>query len=1063
MTQTKEDTLPQVLIVENSRTLNRMVQKTLEDAGLETHSVTTGTEAVTWAVDKPNTLMLLDYMLPDLNGNDVIDVLDECSCKMSFILLADQDDEQKAIDLKKKGGHNYLIKDRNFLDLLPSMVTDTLADMKAQQERLDKPPEWTLKDQMDEAKLDEMGTLLRDTPLELNVGQKEMEKERPKLASSREIQDSPGNRNSRNSLGGHNSPDGSGVMEEMLIEKQVQLEAAQIKLLENEFNFERLDCLQAELKEARRRLEITERVLDKSAERCERLDELELQFFQQENKLGTMRTQLMEADSRERERREDNAIIRSLKYELVDKERTIETIEDQLIDSYEVRGRLEDVETDLADTQVKLRSAESLLKEKQADIDRLKDVESDLEDTRNELEFAELTLQKKQSDIDRSWEVEAELIDTRTKLKAAGLSLKNERSYIDRLREVEAELTETRNKLDSAESSLKEKQSDIDRLQEVEGRLVDTRNRLEVTEGQFLESQAELARLTGIEGDLVEGQHRLRATEALLEESRGEIECLEKKVIRSAEYRTRLESVEGQLQERDTELGRFDDVERQLADSKIRLMNADERLKKNEVDLRELKSTKLQLAENRMRLDTTMMMFREKEEKLKSLDGIQLQLTEKEVQLELHQKRLEESRTRIEQLEATELKLARSRTEQKAIARKLKTAHEQIKRLEAMEPSLIRARKKVDELETTVHDRERELAEAQKHARIGSWEWKAKDNSLYLSKQLQAMFELTDEHEYSSIEKLLEAHVHPEDRECLARATRPSASDGESFIFRIVRPGGETRWLAATPPCIVTTGDHGLPQTVNGTLQDISERKLAEEALKTAEDGLDAIMRTASQHLMSPLSTLRVVLSLAKEIETDQLLSRIPTMSDQPGASSKEGLLKDLVQHSPSDWKLAENQQLELGQLLDMMSNDLAAKVHECQGPGDMAMPFKEPQSNEPHSISDLFTFFITNTLLSLNHENSPKVEVGWSEKEGHYQYRVNDDGIVIGIDPSYLSNIFECINGSDEPKTSIIGSNRVPSELPDRNREQDWATGDTIEADPSESDPGETRNGEFP
>jgi PAS domain S-box-containing protein len=95
------------------------------------------------------------------------------------------------------------------------------------------------------------------------------------------------------------------------------------------------------------------------------------------------------------------------------------------------------------------------------------------------------------------------------------------------------------------------------------------------------------------------------------------------------------------------------------------------------------------------------------------------------------------------------------------------------------------------------------------------------------------------------------ARAHPEDLETIYAARDEALASGQPMRIdhRIVRPDGTVRWVHERADIVPDT--HGRPERFIGVVQDITERKQAEEALQTAEEQLrqsqkmDAIGRLA--------------------------------------------------------------------------------------------------------------------------------------------------------------------------------------------------------------------------
>jgi PAS domain S-box-containing protein len=124
-----------VLIVEDSKGVNRLIQKALEREGFWTEQALTGAEALAKVAENCEMIMLLDYVLPDMTGRQVIETLIERKCEIPFIIMTGYGDEQTAVDMMKLGARDYIIKQGNFIEMLPQVVKRTWRELD-QEKRL---------------------------------------------------------------------------------------------------------------------------------------------------------------------------------------------------------------------------------------------------------------------------------------------------------------------------------------------------------------------------------------------------------------------------------------------------------------------------------------------------------------------------------------------------------------------------------------------------------------------------------------------------------------------------------------------------------------------------------------------------------------------------------------------------------------------------------------------------------------------------------------------------------------------------------------------------------------
>jgi PAS domain S-box-containing protein len=135
--------------------------------------------------------------------------------------------------------------------------------------------------------------------------------------------------------------------------------------------------------------------------------------------------------------------------------------------------------------------------------------------------------------------------------------------------------------------------------------------------------------------------------------------------------------------------------------------------------------------------------------------------------------------------------------------------------------------------EQTLRERERQLAEAQAIARLGSFEWEAGTGRMTWSPELYRICGLDPESSTGSFEEFLD-HVHPADRVVTAETLRRAGVGGTPFRVqaRILRPDGELRVVSSWGE--VVGGEPGRTPRVLGVCQDVTDLHRREEQLAEA-------------------------------------------------------------------------------------------------------------------------------------------------------------------------------------------------------------------------------------
>jgi signal transduction histidine kinase len=120
------DSPPLIFIVDDDRGMLRLIEKTLQREGFATATAPSAHEALHWMQNNDAALMLLDLKLQDMEGSEVINHMASVGRSLPFIVITGQGDERVAVDMMKRGALDYLVKDANFHDLVPTLVRRAL-------------------------------------------------------------------------------------------------------------------------------------------------------------------------------------------------------------------------------------------------------------------------------------------------------------------------------------------------------------------------------------------------------------------------------------------------------------------------------------------------------------------------------------------------------------------------------------------------------------------------------------------------------------------------------------------------------------------------------------------------------------------------------------------------------------------------------------------------------------------------------------------------------------------------------------------------------------------------
>lgn len=113
---------PVILIVEDEEGLNSLIKKVLKREGFVTESVLNGKDAIRRISDDPDVILILDFLLPDMTGKEVITSLEKKGIKVPFIIMTGHGDETLAVDMMKLGAKDYIVKGSELAGILPHVL-----------------------------------------------------------------------------------------------------------------------------------------------------------------------------------------------------------------------------------------------------------------------------------------------------------------------------------------------------------------------------------------------------------------------------------------------------------------------------------------------------------------------------------------------------------------------------------------------------------------------------------------------------------------------------------------------------------------------------------------------------------------------------------------------------------------------------------------------------------------------------------------------------------------------------------------------------------------------------
>jgi PAS domain S-box-containing protein len=294
--------------------------------------------------------------------------------------------------------------------------------------------------------------------------------------------------------------------------------------------------------------------------------------------------------------------------------------------------------------------------------------------------------------------------------------------------------------------------------------------------------------------------------------------------------------------------------------------------------------------------------------------------------------------------------------------------------------------------------------------------------------------------------ELWRASLHPDDVEeaeaAVNRALDPAGSGQYFAQYRVThRKDGITRWIEATGRTHFVAGK---PLRIVGTVQDITERKLTEEALREADRRKDEFLATLGHELRNPLAPIRAAVGVLELAKDDPSRWREMTAIIDRQSTHLVRLIDDLLDVSRiTRGKITlRRQRLDLAEILERAEEGIRP-VAEGRHLTFSAVGPAEPihLEGDPVRLTQVLGNLLSNAFKYTPDGGAIRLTAG---RVGEWAViRVEDTGH--GIEPEQLPEIFEMFSQSEGPAAYQEGGLGVGLSLA---RALTQLHGGTIEAD---------------
>ena len=154
------DSVSTILVVEDDEGLSRLIAKSLKTIDVNVEVVHSGADAIDWIADNSPLITLMDYRLPDMTARQILENLKDRNIDFPFIVMTGHGDEKVAVEMMKAGARDYIVKQGQFFELLPSVI------------------KWVFKELETEKKLTKANNALEKSEKKYKINKKQKQKKK---------------------------------------------------------------------------------------------------------------------------------------------------------------------------------------------------------------------------------------------------------------------------------------------------------------------------------------------------------------------------------------------------------------------------------------------------------------------------------------------------------------------------------------------------------------------------------------------------------------------------------------------------------------------------------------------------------------------------------------------------------------------------------------------------------------------------------------------------------------------------------------------------------------------
>jgi PAS domain S-box-containing protein len=176
---------------------------------------------------------------------------------------------------------------------------------------------------------------------------------------------------------------------------------------------------------------------------------------------------------------------------------------------------------------------------------------------------------------------------------------------------------------------------------------------------------------------------------------------------------------------------------------------------------------------------------------------------------------------------------------------------------------------RIRQVEQALRESEQRMRFCLEAANVGTWDWDVATGSVHWSENMERIHGGRAGSFGGNGHAFLE-NIHPDDRQQVQSAVQQAVEGGGKchLQYRYAKTDGSVGWMEASGQVIYDASNH--PTTIMGVCRDISERKSAEDAIRTAHEQLDGMVKDRTSELERAQEGLRTLSARLLRMQDDE-------------------------------------------------------------------------------------------------------------------------------------------------------------------------------------------------